>query len=313
LNLLKRKGYTPIPLSHLVDLLYGRPVDLPKRPVVITVDDGYRSLYTVGYPIIFKEYGFPFTAFIYTNVVGRTKEAVTWAEMEEMAAAGVDMQGHTKSHHPLTRRNLGEVEESYRARIGQELVESTQILEAHLKKPVTCLAYPYGIFDAAVEAMVKEAGYRAALTCNSGNNDRATGPYHIDRRIVGRRLSLERFETILEILPLDVADLAPAEGEVVYATPEVVSARILNLDRIVAKSVRFHISTQVGIVPVLDPATGYAFCRVPKPLSQRVHEVAVTGRDRLTGEPRQASWIFIIRPPKEAERGPRTEGGAEGE
>jgi hypothetical protein len=161
--------------------------------------------------------------------------------------------------------------------------------------------------------MVKEAGYRAALTCNSGNNDRATGPYHIDRRIVGRRLSLERFETILEILPLDVADLAPAEGEVVYATPEVVSARILNLDRIVAKSVRFHISTQVGIVPVLDPATGYAFCRVPKPLSQRVHEVAVTGRDRLTGEPRQASWIFIIRPPKEAERGPRTEGGAEGE
>lgn len=313
LNTLKRKGYTPIPLSRLVDLLYGRPVNLPKRPVVITVDDGYRSLYTLGYPIIFKEYGFPFTAFIYTDIVGRTKEAVTWAEMEEMAAAGVDVQGHTKSHHPLTRRNLGEVEESYRARIRQELGESKQILEAHLKRPVTCLAYPYGIFDEAVEAMVKETGYLAALTCNSGNNDRATGPYHIDRRIVGRRLSLARFEINLEILPLDVTDLTPAEGEVVYATPEVVSARILNLDRVVATSVRFHIAAQGGIVPAIDPATGDAFCRVPKPLSKRVHEVAITARDRLTGEPRQASWIFIIRPPKDTERRPRTEGAIEGE
>ncbi len=310
LDLLKKRGYTPIPLSRLVDLLRGKPVTMPKRPVVITVDDGHHSLYTVGYPVIFKEYGFSFTAFIYTDIVGHTKSAVSWPEVEEMAAAGVDIQGHTKSHPPLTRRNLGEAEESYRARIQQELAESKQVIEAHIHQPVTCLAYPYGLFDEEVERSVKATGYVAALTCNSGNNSPATNPYHIDRRMVGRRLSLERFESLLEILPLDIVDLVPAEGEVVFAKPEVFSARILNLDRVVSSSVRFHVAGPDGITPVIDLKTGYAFCRAPKPLSRRVHEVAITARDRFTGEPRQASWIFFIRSPKEA--APRTE-AAEGE
>ena len=312
LNLLKKKGYTPISLSRLVDLLQGKPVTMPKRPVVITVDDGHQSLYTVGYPMIFREYGFPFTAFIYTDIVGHTKSAVSWAEVEEMAAAGVDIQGHTKSHPPLTRRNLGEIEESYRARIQRELVESKQVLETHIHQPVICLAYPYGLFDEYVEQSVKAAGYLAALTCNSGNNSSATNPYHIDRRMVGRQLSLERFASLLEILPLDIVDLVPAEGEVVYAKPEVFSARILNLDRVVSSSIRFHVAGPDGITPVIDLKTGYAFCRAPKPLSRRVHEVAITARDRLTGEPRQASWIFFIRSPKEAVPVPRTE-AAEGE
>ncbi len=42
---------------------------IPPKSAVITIDDGYVSGYAVAWPIL-KEFGYPFTMFIYTNYVG---------------------------------------------------------------------------------------------------------------------------------------------------------------------------------------------------------------------------------------------------
>ena len=54
---LAQNGYHVLPLARLEDFLAGK-TPLPRKSVVITIDDGYRSTYEIAYPIL-KKYGFP--------------------------------------------------------------------------------------------------------------------------------------------------------------------------------------------------------------------------------------------------------------
>ena len=84
---LARNGYRVIPLAQLARFLDGKE-PLPRKSVVITIDDGYRSTYEIAYPIL-KKYGFPATVFLYSDFVGAA-DAMTWAQMKEMVALGPD-------------------------------------------------------------------------------------------------------------------------------------------------------------------------------------------------------------------------------
>ena len=64
-------GYTVIPLREAYEYAIGKRDSLPKNPVVVTIDDGWRSTYTEVFPEM-KRRHFPFTLFIYPNIVGQT-------------------------------------------------------------------------------------------------------------------------------------------------------------------------------------------------------------------------------------------------
>jgi peptidoglycan/xylan/chitin deacetylase (PgdA/CDA1 family) len=74
-------NYEVIPLSVLVSLYReGRPI--PKRAVVITFDDGYRSCYTLAHPVL-KEFRVPATLFVATDFVYERKPL--WHDRVEYA------------------------------------------------------------------------------------------------------------------------------------------------------------------------------------------------------------------------------------
>jgi peptidoglycan/xylan/chitin deacetylase (PgdA/CDA1 family) len=60
--------YSPVSLEQAVACLSGK-AELPHNPVVVTFDDGYRSNYVLGYPVLDK-YGIPATVFISTSLLG---------------------------------------------------------------------------------------------------------------------------------------------------------------------------------------------------------------------------------------------------
>jgi hypothetical protein len=60
LQYLKNHGYTVIPLRHLVDYYLGKGLSLPSRSLVITADDGHKSVYTEMFPLL-KKYHIPVT------------------------------------------------------------------------------------------------------------------------------------------------------------------------------------------------------------------------------------------------------------
>ena len=83
MDYLARNGYHVLNLAQLAAFVAGRE-PLPKKSVVITIDDGYRATYDIAFPIL-KKYGFPATVFLYSDFVG-AGDALTYPQMKELIA-----------------------------------------------------------------------------------------------------------------------------------------------------------------------------------------------------------------------------------
>ena len=70
LRRLREGGYTVIPLRQLVDHFLGNAPAPPPRSVVITADDGHRSVYTDMLPLV-RQWEVPVTLFVYPSEIYR--------------------------------------------------------------------------------------------------------------------------------------------------------------------------------------------------------------------------------------------------
>jgi peptidoglycan/xylan/chitin deacetylase (PgdA/CDA1 family) len=116
---------------------------------------------------------------------------LTWDQVRQMVAAGVDMGAHTQSHPILTRINL----EQARA----EVAGSKARIEAEINQPVTAFAYPNGQpsdFNPTLQAMLPQVGIRAAFTLVPGPTrptEARQAPMAIRRILISYKDSLARF------------------------------------------------------------------------------------------------------------------------
>ena len=179
---LRDSGIEVIGMSDFLAWRRGEK-SLPPKAAVITIDDGYRSGYEVAWPIL-KEFGYPFTMYIYTEYVKGGKLAgggsMTWEELGEMRDAGVDIGSHSLTHRSLTATK-GRSPEEQAAWVRAELVESKKILEEKLGIPIRTFAYPYGHQNDRVREIAKEAGYEAAFTVRGQKLDASGDPMSIGR------------------------------------------------------------------------------------------------------------------------------------
>ncbi|MDB6078490.1 MAG: polysaccharide deacetylase, partial [Akkermansiaceae bacterium] len=70
---------------------------IPEKSILITIDDGWKAVYTDAYPIL-KEYGYPFTIFLYKNYVDGGGRALTSTMIQEMQQNGATIGSHSVSH-----------------------------------------------------------------------------------------------------------------------------------------------------------------------------------------------------------------------
>jgi peptidoglycan/xylan/chitin deacetylase (PgdA/CDA1 family) len=176
---LKENGYHVVTAEDLVAFL-GYRRGLPKKSVLITMDDGYRSVYKIAYPILNK-YGFKAILFIYTSFVGVSKMAVTWDQLQEMKASGFTIGSHTIYHSDLTSPKAGESEQQHILRIKEELNGSKKIIDQKLDQDTYFLAYPFGYYDQRSIQMAKEAGYKLAMSVKRGGNPFFANPFTLRR------------------------------------------------------------------------------------------------------------------------------------
>lgn len=171
MNYLSQEGYTGISPDQLADYLqYGK--QLPPKPILITLDDGYKDNYQVAYPIL-QKYHLTATIFVITDFVGNYGKYLTWNQIREMNDNGFSFEDHTLSHISLPKASDEEVH--------NQLVKSKEALEWRLGKKVEYLAYPGGEYDQRVIRLVKEAGYRAAFTVNFGRDRINSTLYTLNR------------------------------------------------------------------------------------------------------------------------------------
>jgi peptidoglycan/xylan/chitin deacetylase (PgdA/CDA1 family) len=153
---LRDRGYTTISLYELNSaLLMGIP--LPPKPIILTFDDGYADHYTTVFPTLRN--GFTATFFVITGAADANDPAhLSWAQISEMAAAGMSMESHSKTHSDLRGR-------SYDFLV-YELLGSTQSLAAHTGQVPRIFCYPSGRYDENTLVTLRTIPIWLAVTTN---------------------------------------------------------------------------------------------------------------------------------------------------
>jgi peptidoglycan/xylan/chitin deacetylase (PgdA/CDA1 family) len=155
---LKSEGYTPIFPIELIKF-FDDGVYLPKKPVMITLDDAYEDNYLYAYPIL-KELSTKAIIFTPTGLV-TVMDYLNWNEIAEMNQSGlVYFANHTWSHHSST--GSPEV-------LDKEIsLADRQLGEKGLNED-NVFAYPYGKPSNGAEMSLIKYGYKLAFTTNYGN------------------------------------------------------------------------------------------------------------------------------------------------
>jgi len=192
---LKDNNYRVITLGELHSFLQYRRA-IPKRSVVITIDDGYKSIYDIAYPI-FKKYGFKATLFIYTDFIGAGRSAMTWNQLREMKNDGFEIGSHTLSHCDLTKKKEGEDDKAYQTRIKKELIQSKKIIDDKIGQDTPFIAFPFGSYDQGVVQLCENAGYKIGLSVKRGVNPFFSDPLSLKRDQILKR-EMEVFTTRLK-------------------------------------------------------------------------------------------------------------------
>jgi peptidoglycan/xylan/chitin deacetylase (PgdA/CDA1 family) len=162
LQALKTANVTVISMDDLLAWRRGeRPI--PERSTVITIDDGFESAYTTAWPIL-KEFNYPFTMYVYTRFIGTGHKAITWAQLREMSAAGVDIASHSRSHDFMTRPRHRSKAISYADWLEREMGGAEATIEKQIGKPVTTFAFPYGKHNQQASDLGMNDDYQALFT-----------------------------------------------------------------------------------------------------------------------------------------------------
>lgn len=194
---LAQEGFNSLSLQEFADLTRGaRPAS--KRSVLITFDDGYADNYAMAWPIA-KKYHIKINLFICTDYVGQAHpifmrkdgylvlknsglgredrpgwqshlrkfpqlwRPLTWAELREMRAAGVQIGFHSHSHRNLALLTPEE--------LGSDIATGLAILERELGERPGCFALPYGWYDSynpEVLAVLKNFGLDLIFAAHPG-------------------------------------------------------------------------------------------------------------------------------------------------
>jgi peptidoglycan/xylan/chitin deacetylase (PgdA/CDA1 family) len=172
---LDRRGFDGVTLDQVEDSWAGRGM-LPRRPVVISFDDGYRSHYTTAMPIL-RRHGWPGVLSLTLGNIDEPGDPLTPRRVQKLVDAGWELDSHTISHVDL--RTVG------KRRLRHEVRDSRRIIRYVFHVPADNFTYPAGLYDRRAAAAVKAAGYRGAMTVAPGLASRRH-PFELRRiRVTG--------------------------------------------------------------------------------------------------------------------------------
>lgn len=186
-------GAHVIALSDLIAFRQGKLARLPPRPVVITVDDGHRTQIEVMAPMLAPT-RWPVTLFIYPSAISNASYAMRWEQLKQMQATGqYTIQSHTYWHPHFVKERRQQPPADFERFARTQLLKSKTVLEDRMGKPITQLAWPFGIFDEGVMEMAASLGYQASMAlgnkpCTAADPMQALPRYLMVDEFSGKRL-----------------------------------------------------------------------------------------------------------------------------
>ncbi|GMA63165.1 polysaccharide deacetylase family protein [Alicyclobacillus fastidiosus] len=183
-------GYHTINFGQLYAAMY-HGYQLPKKPILITFDDGYESVYRNIFPIL-KKFNQQATVFMISNYVGLHGKwpMLTKDELRIMENSGlVDVESHSATHSDLATASGREAH--------REIIQSSHDLEKITGHPIRFFCYPSGRYNSTTVKVLKENGYLLATVQGHQPASLTQGPYALHRIPVYQTTSLENFAEYL--------------------------------------------------------------------------------------------------------------------
>jgi peptidoglycan/xylan/chitin deacetylase (PgdA/CDA1 family) len=311
MEVIRQLGITVISLDDFIAWKSGEK-SLPEKCVMLTLDDGWKSVYTDAYPIL-KEFGYPFTLYLYKNYVDGGGKALTTPMIKEMMSNGATIGSHSVSHpYPATvkgHRKKGE--KAYEVYLRTEMGESKRFLESKFGTKATTYAFPGGFFTEEMLILGEELGYTHLFTVQPGKVKREMPDNTLPRYMI-----LGNYDKIFEYATTFRESQGGASGPggeiagLVQTTPHPVvpeAGAIVN-------SRTPEIRADLSAVTDLDPATlvmtiaGFGevpatydaekkllYWQVNRRLRQPICNVSVTWKDKAGKAPEAPlRWSFQI-------------------
>ncbi len=180
---LKENGYSAILPRELYKYTRGE-FTLPEKPVIISFDDGFESVYHYAYPLALK-YGMKFVLAIFGketdhfSIINDHNVAysyVTWEEIKELSQSGIaEIANHTYNLHEISQRKgakkkSNETVEAYTKILTEDIGMLQSLLKQNCNVEPETFVYPYGFSCEESEIILDEMGFKITFTCNEGIN-----------------------------------------------------------------------------------------------------------------------------------------------
>ncbi len=187
-----QNDYTPVFFEDLVNFVDGKS-ELPEKPVVITLDDGYFSNYSHVLPVT-TELGIPVSIFLCCGMVreegtvpNTDKNILSKMSLDELKimqeSPYVHIYSHTFALHgtnlsgsSVPRDNVLPLEtedkEAYRKVFTADCVFAEAVLHSVGADLQTAFSYPSGKHHPWTEEILCERGYRVSVTTDCSHRNR---------------------------------------------------------------------------------------------------------------------------------------------
>jgi peptidoglycan/xylan/chitin deacetylase (PgdA/CDA1 family) len=309
---LKDSGITVIGLQDFLAFRRGDK-NIPPHCAIISFDDGWKSQYDVGWPIM-KKYGYPFTMFIYTEGVQGGHfgggQAITWEQLGEMRDAGVDIEAHSETHQDLrkpydkvTKKRLSPPE--YEQWLHNEIFGCKELLEQRLGIKVNCFAVPYGFYNQHIKDVCKSAGYEAVFTVYGQPLTYKSPPIDSLGRFMIEANKPKVFADAVKMIGASTGGASavaavgaenlstqPADGATVRTAMPLIKANLSSISGIDPGSVQMRVSG-LGAVPAsYDPKSGIVSYQVTQKLHDKTCTVILSAKSE--GKKVETHWTFGV-------------------
>lgn len=193
MEMLAIQGVTILSASDLVRQLKLNTTN--QHAVCLTFDDGFEDFSAAALPIL-REFSFPSSMFVSTELVGTTahwpswsteRNFLDWQDLSQMAD-DVEIGSHAAHHIRLSEQS--------NETISEEMYVSRNSLIARGLLALDAIAYPYGSHDQRVRT--GSVGYHAGFSCDGPwGNRRGTDLYALRRSVIRSATSRREFQALI--------------------------------------------------------------------------------------------------------------------
>ena len=304
-----------ISMRQFLDWKQGKK-DIPPESVMITIDDGWKATPTLAKDVL-KEFGYPYTIFLYKKYVGVGGRSLTPGKVRDLARSGATIGSHSVSHRDM-RSKHGKSASEYTAWLKVELEDSIKFLEENFGDTgavVRTFAYPYGYYNDQTMELAKTFGYEACFTVNGKKTTWDTPDMEIGRYVVhgptlanfepalnfgqgnltssGRKLLTEsKDESGEKQAPL--ITVLPLKDSVVKTRLPRIEVNLSKLEGVEPDSISMRI-TGLGRVPhSYNPASGLVTYQIPQRLRLPSCSVQLSFRHKGNSKGEIIAWTFKV-------------------